>query len=211
MSFDKYKDAAWMEPEDTVQRYEAEAWTDCDTAKRYKSEAWEEVWANTKLLDCEETMSTAMMFANAKWEDNIWMWAEDDGGYIYFFVDGEFTDPTISFVYEGGLQYYASDGTMRYAPACNMYIFAVTSSGVDSKYPTISVGSATGLAEPTSYSNTLTGTFSRVGIMVDFHNWNISPDGQGWQAWNTAYLSKILIDGQKYKADPNDAFDYTNT
>ena len=46
MAFNKYKNGAWQEPEDSVRRYENGAWTDCDSAKRYTNGAWTEVWSN---------------------------------------------------------------------------------------------------------------------------------------------------------------------
>lgn len=50
MAFDKYKNGAWQEPEDSVRRYESGAWVECDNAKRYKNGAWEEIWASFKRM-----------------------------------------------------------------------------------------------------------------------------------------------------------------
>lgn len=208
MAFDKYKNSAWMEPEDTVKRYEASAWTEADTAKRYKNSAWEEVWANTKLLEFTHTMSVACMIANDKWDDDIYMWAEDDGGYMLFYIEGNFVNPTISFVYEGGLMRILANGNAQYLEAATISTYTTTSSGSISEGNTVKVGSSSGFTDPTQASFTLNGTFTKVGIKVKFHNWNISPDSTGFPVNYTAYLSYILIDGQKYKADPNDTFDY---
>lgn len=50
MAFNKYKNGAWQEPEDSVRRYENGAWTECESAKSYKSSAWEEVWTAFKRM-----------------------------------------------------------------------------------------------------------------------------------------------------------------
>ena len=74
MAFDKYKNAAWQEPEEGVRRYDASAWTNCEAAKRYKNSAWEEVWSDIKIMTLESNTIS--------------------GGYLSISPDGPTTFPS---------------------------------------------------------------------------------------------------------------------
>lgn len=209
MAFDKYKNGAWMEPESGVRKYEASAWVDCDFARRYKSNAWEDVWTNAKVLPMiSRTTKTGCFYANEHWDGDCWFMAVDDAGYVLLAIDGTFTNPTISFVYEGGLSYTLADGTIRYLAAGYVRAYGITSGGSVNESNYVNVGSASGSSDYEYAEFTLSGTYQRIGIKIQARNWNVSPDPQGFACPATIFVGQITLDGQRYIADSMDNYDY---
>lgn len=129
MTFNKYKDGAWMEPESGVKRYSDGAWTDCKSAKRYKDGAWTIVWEDIKNMTegmfdshhynngnrlCDDGNNFGILTVSSDGSTLNFLKFQDDttgigtvegGGYLGLYVDGSFTKPTISFDWSGGFVY----------------------------------------------------------------------------------------------------------
>lgn len=113
--FDKYKDGAWQEPENTVQRYAAGAWTECEAAHRNINGAWEEVWSAIDVMyvySCSltngqiEIKNRKRSFCFDMYEDREQQYGSlTCSGSIMFVIDGNWVNPTFSFDWFGGMNY----------------------------------------------------------------------------------------------------------
>lgn len=180
--------------------------------KKYVDGAWKEIWANTKGLPLlTRTTSTGCHFANeGDWDNFSWLWAVDDSGYIILAVDGEFTDPEISFIFSGGVNYTASDGTNRTAPAATIYTYGVKSDGTVEETNGQTVGSSSGFTDDTAVKFKLSGKYTRIGLKVKFNNWSISPDPTGNPCPYIVFLGSIMINDQKYVTLNEDEYNYND-
>ena len=209
--FTKYKNGAEVEIEE-VYRFSNGAEQEADGVYRVKNGAEEQVWANTRVLPLlDRTTTTGCFFANeGDWDNSSWLWAVDDGGYIILAVDGNFANPTIGFTYSGGLNFTPSDGVPRTAPAGNIYTYGVKSDGTVEESNSQEVGSASGFSDDTPVEFTLSGTYTRIGIKVKFHNWNISPDHTGSPCACIVFLGSIKLNGDKYVTSKADNYNYND-
>lgn len=207
MSIKVYENGVWVDKTPLI--YKNGAWTAATSASVYRNGAWTEVWSNVKPIRLiGRTTTTGCFFPPEKWETETWVFAVDDSGYVELAADGNFVNPTISFAYEGGLSRTSSDGTFHNIPAGNIYTLGITASGSKQEANSLSIGTSSAYTEKTNVQFTLNGTFVKVGLKVKFTNWNISPDATGWPRASTLFLSKIMINGQKYAAVAADKYDY---
>lgn len=199
-TFKSYKSDAWEDPE-INRRYEADAWTDCEFAKRYISDAWEEVWTAIKWMkvinDTLISGTIAGHITNTSDGQEGWgIWyfdgGDNGGGSATYYVEGDFTNPSISFDYDGFFG-YTPGGTYTQAQVGKIDVYTRTTSGTESYTSAVSAVKVPDGYE--SYSTTLSGNFDRVGFRFTFMNWGSGTDSYGPQYLFNIY--NILIDGKR--------------
>lgn len=223
MAFDKYKDGAWMEPETGVERYADGAWVDCDSAKRYVDGAWSEVWANIKWLTLLSSNITTGMctvsddgLAIDFWKymdyfENRYFGTISGGGTMVLYLDGEWTNPTISFDYNGGFIRCStpdSKGTWYCVSAGKVSLYSRTTGGtVETKEVVSRVGetqSGESVEEESgSYEGVLEGTFNRLGLSIYVNGFS----GNYYSACLDLNIRNLLINGRKIGFPASVAFD----
>ena len=197
--FDKYKNGAWQEPENTVQRNASGAWTECEFARREISGAWENVWEAIQYmseLNYSLPSGSIVGYISSTSADKegwaIWYFesGDTDGGSVTYYIDGEFTNPSISFDYDGFFG-YMNNGTQSYSSVGSLDIYTRSTGGAENYTKTLDTIRVTEGYE--SYSTTLNGIFNRVGFRFKFQNWNVSTNMSPQYLFN---IYNILIDGK---------------
>lgn len=218
----KYTNGAWTEP-DEVKRYADGAWQAAESVKRYENGAWKEVWANVKTLTLYNPTITngrvnllsggrEFIYTNyGTYSDGAWTNQFGVGGSMTFYLDGEWTNPTISFDWQGGLIYNlvrGDESRQGRKPAGNIAIYGRTTAGAEQTSTIVpelgsTVSQGTGVwSEEGQYSGMLQGTFNRLGIIVNtysFHN---------LEGWMEARVSNLLFDGREILFPEDAMFDY---
>lgn len=225
MAFDKYKDGAWQEPETTVSRYDKTNgyWTDCEAAKRIVDGAWSEIWANIKyMIQLSNSVTKGILtiddkglefdyFRHMGYYSNKWYGSQSGGGAIVFYLDGEWTDPTISFDWSGGFINRNTDtSTWTRISAGQIKIYSRAIGSTEQVYTTAvqTVGSMISNAsfveeEDGSYTGTLTGTFDRIGLSL-----NIAGYSGNYDSSSTSMVVKNLkLNGRKIGFPESSEFD----
>lgn len=172
----------------------------------YRNGAWVDVWANMKpMTQLSNTITVGDMFVYADGSMQYTKFYSNGtgsvagGGTMIFYIDGEWTNPTITFDWVGG-HLYDSAG----------YVWHSTNGGSISAYHRVkgatSAGTTTILSrmgieytgndfnyETGSASKTLSGTFDRLGLSITVlsHNTPYS------YASSTVSLSNIKIGTQR--------------
>lgn len=210
MAFDKYKDGAHMEPENTVGKHIDGAWEDCEAAKRVKDGAWAEVWANIKWLTKLSNNITAGMCTVSEGGLEIEFFKFMDaangygtisgGGTMVLYLDGEWTNPTISFDYSGGFSYRTEQGTGNWVlvSAGDISLYSRTTNGTVATTKVVSgVGETqTGsnvVDEEGSYEGVLEGTFNRLGLSIYVSSFA----GNFYNAASQLNIMNLRINGRK--------------
>lgn len=175
--FTKYESGAEVDIEE-VYRYESGAEVEAEGVYAYKNGAEEEVWSAIKWMkELANTMSIAWVgYGHASMHDST-MWCVyvdngTDGGYVTYYLEGDFKNPTVSFDWHGYFNYETSSGEIRYASAGSISLYTRTKSGTTNYPPAVSdVGTSRGSDEGT-FSTTLSGEFDRIGFKIDLNSWN---------------------------------------
>ena len=186
--FDKYANGAWQEPENTVQRYADGAWQEAESAKRYISGAWEEIWSALKFTGSTHTTTTG--FGGLSSDDSLFYFAEQDGGYVEVWTEGEFVNPTVTATIDG----YCWVTAQSQAISTGTFGFFA-----DSTYSAVE---SVNTEEPITKTFTFDGTFSKVGFRIHFSNWQVDSS-------STFSLYEFTIDGRNVRL--TDVSDYNNT
>jgi len=198
--FDKNSNGAWQEPEDTVRKYELGAWEECEFARRVISGAWENVWEAIRYMSqMNNTLKSGTIVGyvqgTSSGKNDGWgIWYFESGntgsGSVTYYLDGDFTNPTISFDYDG---FFSSliGGEFRYASVGSLEVYTRTTSGSESYASAVSSINVPDGHQ--NYSTTLNGTFNRVGFRFKFQNWNVGSDMSPQYLFN---IYNILIDGK---------------
>lgn len=201
MSIKKYVNEAWEDCE-SMKRYESGAWQDCDSVKKYQDGAWVEIWtavqfmkqlANTTTADSIGYVTTSSR-KNQGW--SIFA-STNQSGYVTYYLEGEFTNPTISCDYDGVYYGTLSSGSQKYASAGTLSLYTRTTSGTAS-YTTISstLGNSSGDTEGT-YSTTLSGSYDRIGYRGKLSNWNLNTPIMYWiDIWDFMIDGKLCLPGE---------------
>jgi len=191
------------------------------SVKKYIDGAWREVWSAVKEMIFKSNTITKNTWGRAT-EDNLgyslfkFMDASvDDGsvsgsGTITFYLEGDWTNPTISLIGEGGLIRSNSDYSTWYrAPAGDIQIYSRTTSGVEKTTTVIdNIGSAMSTTdgyidtEVIEYSGTLNGTFDRLGISLYITGYS----SNYYSCSMDLIVKDVLFDGKKI-AFPDYTFD----
>lgn len=189
--FKVYKSSAWQEPED-VKKYNSSAWESCESVKRYKDGAWTEIWSSLKFTGSKNTMTTGYggLGSDSTYGECLWYYAEQDGGYVEVWVDGEFVNPTVTASVNGSCYIASSD---RDISVGTFSFFA------DSTYA--SKGSVNSPEELTTFTHTFSGTFSKVGFKIKFNNRQV-------ESISTFGLYEFTINGMRVKLTDVSNYDY---
>jgi hypothetical protein len=224
--FTTYKNGAEQEAE-TVTRYELGAEVEADGVYTVKNGAEEEVWSAIKVLkELSNTFDNGALYIQ---ESGLKFWYTKDEDYfdgkqygdisgsgdITFYFEGEWTNPTISFDYEGGgVRSNASMSTWYTMNAGDISIYSRTTSGTETTTEVVSnVGTSLSGAdidislEKGSYSTTLTGTFNRLGISIHVTGYNsVTPF---YSATIDMKVSNLQFNSTKIAFPESAEFDYT--
>lgn len=218
MAYDIYKGGAWQPP-DNVQKHEAGAWKDAEAVNRYNDGAWQEVWANVKLLteqsntitlgslDISDDTLTASLFKFCDCWQGTWTGSMSGGGTIVFYLDGDWTDPEISFAWEGGCIYQqpAETGEFRRLSAGSISVYSRSTGGSESTQTAVQTVGSTQLncsdLESGVYTGKLTGTYNRIGLSIYMSSFN-QLDGS-----MDLIVRDFLIDGKKIGFPLSSEFD----
>lgn len=229
MAFEKYKSGAWMEPETIVGKYVAGAWQACESAKRIISGAWAEVWANIKWLtklSSSITVGTCYVAADGSSIEFVKI-MDYAGGYygtisgagtIVLYLDGSWTNPTISFDYEGSFirsSTAETGGTWYCASAGKISLYSRDTAGAEKTTTVIASVGQTKTVTPSSgddifsyeandsYEGTLTGTYNRVGLSIYVNSYT----GKYYMSSLRILVRNLRINGAKVGFPSSLAFD----
>lgn len=185
-----------------VYRYdkEAEAEVEAEAVYRYEDGAEVEVWSASKpmysywkenLFDNETNVTENNGTIYTTYTAYKGTATEPD--YLYVLIDGEFTNPTISFDYFGGT--YTGAPVSTYVEAGTLRVVGIDAGGEET---TLSIGTVglDGDFSGGSAKKTLNGTFVSVGI-----RYFVQIKGYPDAAYTELELSNIIIDDKKYVAN----------
>lgn len=230
MAFDKYKNGAWTEPEDSVRRYDKASgtWVECDNAKRYKDGAWQDVWTGMKTMTVLSSSLTNGTFDISDDKTKLsWSAFEDFqqqvgslscSGYIELVLEGEWmAGTTVSFDWYGGANWWndtitkcthrnAGAVTLRYGYRSsnngNLYYGNIITTDIyESKSADSSVFFASG-----TVSTTLQATNLPTTAIVERVILKIYPTPSYTSTYNYGtmdiQISNFMVDGVQYGFSP---------
>jgi len=102
---------------------------------------------------------------------------ENDGGVVTYYLEGDFTNPTFSFEYDGWYNYETASGSDRYVSAGKIDRYLRTKSGTESYYEIVSSVNTVD-TDTQSYSSQIQGEYDRVGIRIDLASWSGADSGK---------------------------------
>ena len=144
--------------------------------EKYVDSAWQEIWSAMKWMqELENTLKVAGTGYGGSSAHDYEVWYvggtdENDGGYVTYYLEGDFTDPTLSFEYDGYYN-YMTDTADRYVSAGSISRYLRTKSGTES-YTEIISSVNTSDTGSQAYSSQINGEYDRVGIKLDFSSWS---------------------------------------
>lgn len=191
--FTKYKNGAEVEIEE-VNRFESGAEVEADGVYRVKNGAEEQVWS--AVIDMKELENTTTVFSSSPsvGGDGKEYWSifatTHGGGYITYYIEGDFTNPTISFDWDGVYWGTQASGAQQYASAGSIDIYL---GGEADQY----VAGVSGLgniygSDYGSYEYQAVGHYTRIGFRVKVTNWGLNDPCMYW-----INVSNILINGEE--------------
>lgn len=212
-------DGAWQGIE-SVNKPADGAWQECEAVCKPVDGAWVEIWSAVKyLIEKSSTLDNGTIYIQDKGLKFHFTKSEDyyDGtqygdlggtGDIIFYLDGEWTNPTISFDYEGGMSRSNSSGTTWYtATAGSISIYSRTTDGTEKTTQAVdSVGSSADVVDD-SYSGTLEGTFDRLGLSI--HIAGYSSLTHYYSAMLDLIVSNLKFNDTKIAFPASSEIDYT--
>lgn len=225
MAFDKYKNGAWMEPEDSVKRYSNGAWVDCESVKKYKDGAWTEVWANKKImtetsneitkgiLTIADNGLTFNFFKFKDYYNGTWYGSQEGGGNITFVLDGLWNNPTFTFDWTGGFIYKVTQSATTWnRVSAGEILIGLRSAGstrpITFQNAVNTVGST--VSESTSVTDesgscrkTINGTFDQIGLRIYINSFA----GDFFNSVMTMIVKNFMVSGQKIGFPASSAFD----
>ena len=185
--FTKFANGAEQEIEE-VYRYELGAEVEAEAAYRVINGAEEEIWSSLKFTGSKHTTTTG--FGGLSSDDSLFYFAEQDGGYVEVWAEGEFVNPTVTASIDGYCYVFDQN---RYISTGQFSFFA------DSTYST---AESVNTQEPITKTHTFSGAFSKVGFRINFSNWQVNSS-------STFSLYEFTINGKKVRL--TDVSDYNNT
>lgn len=198
--FNIKKDGAYQEPE-AVKKKPGTAWEEAEFARRIIDGAWQDVWVNELVLDMiAKTITTGEGGFSSEWENGAtFITVKNDGGYATFATDGVYSNPTLSFLYEGSCYTGSAE-----VPSGTIYAYGVKADGTEDVVEVVSDVNtdATGKQQAT-YTFT-GGAYTRVGFRFQYANWGLT-QGAPYYYVN---INTVTIDGKKCVFDPNDTFNF---
>lgn len=171
--------SAWEEI-DTINKPVNGAWQECEEVCKPVSNAWQVIWTRIKWM---KQLATTFKYAEAGYagssgDNRGWSIYCDrnDGGYVTYYLEGDFSKPTISFQYEGWCNYETTSGADKYASAGSIELYTRTKSGTE-QYTTVDSSVNTSNSDKLSYRTTLTSDYDRIGYKIDLNAWSGADSG----------------------------------
>ena len=191
--------------------------SEAQAVRIYKGSTWVDVWSSMKIMKLLSNSITKGTFY--AYDDGSIQYSKiladgtgsmAGGGTMVFYLDGEWTNPTISFNYSGGVIYEKSTNVYATTTAGSISIYHRVK-GASSASTTVAL-SRMGVDytgndfnyESGSVNKTLTGTYDRIGLSITALSYS----------WSYKFASMIIeLDNLKFGTQkigfPNSAdFDY---
>lgn len=211
-----------FEDVESPKKWENSAWEECEFAKKWVDSAWEEIWSCIKFLELESNGVNAGLLTlsddKLELDFNRWMGYDSDFGYGYYgtqskggtillCLDGEWTNPTISFDWVGAFTFSTDEaGTdWRKASAGEISIYTVDASGAENTIIAVDdvgetwYGSTSPSDDSGSYEVTLSGTYNRLGLSIKVSSYS----GNFFRSCSTICISNLKFNTTKI-AFPDD-------
>ena len=167
---------------EVVARREAGAEIEAEAVYARKNGAEEEVWSAMKWMkELANTLTVAEAAYGFSSSHDYQSWTvsgfdKNDGGYVTYYLEGDFTDPTFSFEYDGWYNYETASGSDRYVSAGKIERYLRTKTGTESYYEIVSSVNTVD-TDTQSYSSQIQGEYDRVGIRIDLASWSGADNG----------------------------------
>lgn len=196
MAFNIKKDGAYQEPE-AVKKKPDTAWIEAEFARRKIDGAFQDVWTNALKLALIANTITTGSGSGGDFENGFkWLTEHNDGGSVTYAVEGDFNNPTISFMYE---IWCNTSGTI--APGGDVYAYGVKSDGTVDENVIVSSAKTETLTQAT-YTFT-GGSYKKIGFRYRSANWGTADVTAMW-----ANICQVTIDGKKCVFNPDDNFNF---
>lgn len=145
----------------------------------YNGSAWVDAWTNIKIMTllsngitkgASDISKDKRMLQLYKFMNGSSDGSQSGGGTVIVYLDGLWTNPAISFDYEGGFVYRTSQsGTTNMVPAGSISLYC-RKQGSSSASTTSAISNVGTINAPDfdegSYTTTLSGTYDRIGLSI---------------------------------------------
>jgi hypothetical protein len=174
----------------------------------YRNGAWVDVWSNIKIMTVLSNNITKGWCALSedkrtiqyhKFMDGANNGSMAGGGTIVFYLDGLWTNPTITFTWSGSYMYQLNDlwyvisaGSISLYHRTSGSSNAVTTSAVP-QVGTTQAGTNDPQDASGSYEKTLSGTYDRLGLSIYVNGFS----GTKYGAYLMLFVSDLMFGGQK--------------
>lgn len=192
----KYKDGAFIEPEDTMQRYTNGALQECNAAYRYVDNAWQEVWVNQKPMTIVEFTDDYSTLSLSSDETKLaWNTYEQSIKTLRVYTaEDEYINPVISFSYYGLRVYFTSGSAEgKYTTAGGLRVVGIQDGSVTT-LKSITLGSSSGETNDYLEDFTLNGTFTQIGFYITTNGGTSAEE-----VITEINIYDVIIDGKPYK------------
>lgn len=205
-----------------VARRESGAENEAEAVHARKNGAEEEVWSAIKWLEEQNNdISVGMLtISDDGLEMELYKFMDGSsgslsgGGTIVFELDGEWTDPTIEFEWEGEMfRYNASGDTWYTASAGSVSLYTVKADGTTNTVSAVtSIGNTAsgtdgvdnvGYTPSGIYSTQLNGTYTKLGLSIKFSGWN----NTFYRASSEIIIKNVKFNGKKIGFPESSEFD----
>ena len=148
--------------------------SEAQAVRIYNGTSWVDAWTNIKIMTLLSNSITGGFSDLTTDKRRLALYQYQNGiargGTVIVYLDGLWTNPTITFDWTGGTTYTIS-GTLYSVPAGNISLYHRTkgSSSAGTTTAVSSVGDAATGSNGTksgSYSKTLSGTYDRIGLSI---------------------------------------------
>lgn len=168
---------------------------DIESVEKLIDGAWQEVWSSALVLDMiANTLSTGAGSGGDFESGFKWLTTKGDGGSVTYAVEGDFNNPTISFLYE-----IWCDVNGVYASGGDVYAYGVKADGTVEE---ISIVSSKAETLTQAFYTFTGGAYTKIGFRYRGSNWGTSTNAM----W--ANICNFTIDGKKCVFNPDDNFNF---
>lgn len=153
--------------------------SEAQAVRIYNGSAWVDVWTNIKIMTLLSNSITKGISTLSTDKRTLGLYkimdgttgTQSGGGTIVVYLEGLWTNPALTFDWQGGFTYQSSTGTWNSVPAGSISLYH-RASGSTSTGTTVAVSNVgkivSGGAETSngSYSGALSGTYDRIGLSI---------------------------------------------
>lgn len=182
--------------------------SEAQAVRIHNGTAWVDVWTNTKIMSIlSSTITKGWCVVSEdnrdiqyhKWMDGANNGSMAGGGTIIFYLDGLWTNPTITFTWSGSYMYQVNNlWYVISAGSISLYhrVSGATNAGTTSAVPQVGqTQSGTDNPQDASgyYERTLSGTYDRLGLSITVNGFT----GTRYGAYLTLFVYDLLFGEQK--------------